>query len=84
MSDQSEKIERLAGDILMGAPAIALFMTELLGEETTADEVYYHAGNRSKARWPIGRYGKFLIASKRALVGHVSNALESRPQSDVA
>jgi hypothetical protein len=70
---------------LIGAPAIAEFLTDLLGEEVTADDVYYGASSRSKVQWPIGRLGKLLAASKRALTGHVSKALESRlPQSDVA
>jgi hypothetical protein len=81
--DQSEKSERLGDDLLLGAERIAAFLTELLGETTSTDDVYYGASGRSKARWPIGRLGKTLIASKRALVGHARKAAASRPQSDV-
>ena len=81
--DDPEKSD-LANDLLVGAERIAQFMSELLGEETSLDDVYYGASGRSKVRWPIGRLGKNLIASKSALVRHARKAAASRPQSDVA
>jgi hypothetical protein len=82
--DQSEKFERLADDLLLGAGRIAAFLTDLTGEEVTEDDVYYLASKRSKTQWPISRFGPGLIASKKELAGHISGALESRSRGDVA
>ena len=81
--DQSEKFERLADDLLLGAGRIAAFLTDLTGEEVTEDDVYYLASKRSKTQWPISRFGPGLIASKKELAGHISGALESRSRGDV-
>lgn len=61
MSDPSEKPsddERVADDLLKGVAEIAAF----LGVETS--EVYYLAKCK---RYPFGRLGKLLVASKRQL-----------------
>ena len=55
---EADRAERLADDLLVGARAIA----EELGLDP--HQVYYLAEN---ARLPIGRLGKNLIASRRAL-----------------
>jgi hypothetical protein len=54
----ADKADRLADDMLVGAPAIA----EYLGVNEKA--VYYM---HRKKRLPIGKLGKNLIASKRKL-----------------
>jgi hypothetical protein len=73
--DQSQKSERLADDLLFGADAIALFLSELTGQPVTADQIYYGASNRSKVRLPVGRYGKLLAGSKKRLTRHVREAV---------
>jgi hypothetical protein len=51
-------------DVLKGAPAIENYLAEIgfPGE----DAYYLH---RTK-RWPIGKYGKYLIATKSNLARH--------------
>ena len=55
---EQTKADRLADDLLIGAPAIA----EFLG---MTEKAVYHLA--SKDRLPIGRLGKSLIASRRQL-----------------
>jgi hypothetical protein len=64
MDDHSEAQAELAADFLYGANAIAAFLTSL-GLPTDEQQVYYA---HKKRRLPIGRYSKYLIASKRKLV----------------
>jgi hypothetical protein len=64
--DSSEA--HLAGDVLLGAAKIAAHLTAILGEPVDADDVYY--AHRMK-KWPIGKYGALLIASRRRLNNHV-------------
>jgi len=58
MENTEHKAERLADDILYGAGEIA----EFLG--VTEMQVYHLA---RKKRIPVGKLGKTLVASKRAL-----------------
>jgi hypothetical protein len=61
VSDQikSSDAQRLADDLLYGAGPIGAY----IGAKND-DQVYYLART---GRWPIGRIGKTLIASKRQL-----------------
>jgi hypothetical protein len=62
VSDQLEKSEEtLASDLLRGARRIG----EFIG--ATEDQVYYLHRSR---KWPIGKLGKDLIASKTRLASH--------------
>jgi hypothetical protein len=69
--DDDEPVERLAGDLLVGAEAIAAFLNHL-GVPRPID-VYYL---RRAGHWPIGKTGGDgakggkLIASKRRLTRH--------------
>jgi hypothetical protein len=56
------------GDVLLGAAKIAAHLTVVLDEPVDADDVYYAHRMR---KWPIGKYGALLIASKRRLNNHV-------------
>ena len=58
----------LAGDVLLGAKKIAKHIETILGVPVDEDDVYY--AHRMK-KWPIGKYGALLIASKRRLTNHV-------------
>lgn len=82
--DPSEKSDHLADDLLPGAERIAAFLTELLGEKVTVDDVYYFGSERSKAKWPIGRLGRGYIASKKTLTNHARKAAASRAHSNNA
>jgi hypothetical protein len=62
-TQQHDDDERLAGDLLVGAKQIAEYITSL-GIPTDEDDVYY--AHRAE-KLPIGKYGAFLIASKRKL-----------------
>jgi hypothetical protein len=64
----SSRPPALAGDVLLGAAKIAAHLTAILGEPIDADDVYY--AHRMK-KWPIGKYGALLIASKKRLNNHV-------------
>ena len=57
----------LAGDVLLGAKKIAKHIETILGVPVDEDDVYYF--NRAR-KWPIGKYGALLIASKRRLNNH--------------
>jgi hypothetical protein len=59
--------EHLAGDVLLGAKKIAKHIETILGVPVDEDDVYYF--NRAR-KWPIGKYGALLIASKRRLNNH--------------
>jgi hypothetical protein len=75
VDDQSEKSDEraLADDLLFGAEQIAAFMaTALTGTNVGADDVYYF---RRSGKWPIGKLGKDLIASKAALTRHARKAV---------
>jgi hypothetical protein len=52
------------GDVLIGAPAIEEHLAALGFPDADA---YYL---RKTGRWPIGKYGKFLIATKGNLDRH--------------
>ena len=74
MDDQSEKSEEraLAEDLLIGAEKIAAFMaTAVIGGDVDTGDVYYFRRSR---KWPIGKLGKDLIASKAALTRHARKA----------
>jgi hypothetical protein len=69
LDDDDESVERLAGDLLVGADAIKAFLVELGMPEQTDPYYLKRAG-----RWPIGKTGGdggLLIASKRRLTRHV-------------
>lgn len=53
-----------ADDVLIGAPAIENFLAEIGYPDSDA---YYL---RKVGRWPIGKYGKFLLATKSGLTRH--------------
>ena len=57
--------ERLAADLLVGANAIRSYLV-YLGMPDDVD-VYYE---RRAGRWPIGKHGANLIASKKRLARH--------------
>jgi hypothetical protein len=61
MSNTLSSSERLADDLLLGAKSIG----EFIG--ASEDQVYYLA---RVGKWPIGRLGKDLIASKARLTSH--------------
>jgi hypothetical protein len=54
--------------VLLGAAKIAAHLTAILGEPVDADDVYYA---RRMKKWPIGKYGALLIASRRRLNNHI-------------
>jgi hypothetical protein len=64
--DQSENDPRFTADLLRGAERIAAFLREL-GEEVEPADIYYI---RKSKKYPIGRHGRDLIASKRQLMRH--------------
>jgi hypothetical protein len=83
MDDQSEKSggRDLADDLLFGAEKIAKFMAAaVIGGKVDADDVYYF---RRSGKWPIGKLGKDLIASKAALARHARKAVADY-KADVA
>ena len=59
--------KRLAGDLLVGATRIAEHISVLVGEPVDENDVYYF---RRVQKWPIGKYGAELIASKTKLNRH--------------
>jgi hypothetical protein len=68
LDDDDEPVERLAGDLLVGADAIRAFLVHLGMPEDT--DVYYI---KRAGIWPIGKTGGDggnLIASKRRLTRH--------------
>jgi len=66
IDDQSQNDERFAADLLRGAVRISAFLREL-GEEVEPADVYYI---KKSGKYPIGRHGRDLIASKRQLTRH--------------
>jgi hypothetical protein len=64
--DDSEA--HLAGDVLLGAKRIAEHIASILNVPVDEDDVYYF--NRAR-KLPIGKYGAFLIASKKRLNNHI-------------
>ena len=58
--------ESQAADMLYGAPAIKAYLIELGVPEETCNPYYL----RQKRKWPIGKDGHFLVASKRRLKRH--------------
>jgi hypothetical protein len=65
--DDDAPPERRAGDVMLGATAIAEHLTAILGVPIDEADVYY--AHRMK-KLPIGKYGALLIASKRRLARH--------------
>ena len=66
-TNQDEGDERLAGDLLIGATRIAEHISVLIGEPVDEDDVYYF---RRAGKWPIGKHGAELIASRKKLNRH--------------
>jgi hypothetical protein len=66
-NQHDEEDERLAGDLLVGAARIAEHISVLIGEPVDEDDVYYF---RRAGKWPIGKYGAELIASRKKLNRH--------------
>jgi hypothetical protein len=70
LDDDDEPVERLAGDLLVGAAAIRAFLVHL-GMPKSTDPYYL-----KRSGWPIGNTatngGGKLIASKRRLTNHTS------------
>lgn len=62
----------LAGDALLGAKKIAAHIASILGVRVDEDDVYYF--NRVQ-KWPIGKYGALLIASKKRLNNHAEKMM---------
>ena len=58
----------LAGDVLLGAKRIAEHIASILNVPVDENDVYY--AHRMK-KWPIGKYGALLIASKTRLNNHI-------------
>jgi hypothetical protein len=56
-----------AGDLLVGATRIAEHISELVGEPVRAADVYYF---KKMKKWPIGKHGAELIASRKRLARH--------------
>jgi hypothetical protein len=71
-NDQSDEVGALAGDVLLGAEKIAAHLTTILGQKVDEDDVYY--AHRAK-KWPISKYGAFLITSKTRLNSHAKKIL---------
>jgi hypothetical protein len=69
--EDDESVERLAGDVLLGAKSIAEYITSL-GFPVTETDIYYL--HRMK-KWPFSKYGAFLVASKRRLTSHAEQLL---------
>jgi hypothetical protein len=67
MSDDQSENERFAADLLRGAARIAAYLKELGEEEVEPEDVYYL---KKSGKYPIGRHGRDLIASKRQLSRH--------------
>jgi hypothetical protein len=59
--------EGAAGDLLLGATRIAEHISTLVGETVNEGDVYYA---HKTGKWPIGKLGAGLIASKRRLASH--------------
>ena len=72
LDDDDEPVERLADDVLLGAKRIAEHLTAILGKPVDESDVYYFS--RVK-KWPIGKYGAFLIASRRHLTNHMQKII---------
>jgi hypothetical protein len=66
IDDQSDN-ERFAADLLRGAERIAAYLNELGEEDVEPQDVYYI---KKSGKYPIGRHGRDLIASKRQLRNH--------------
>ena len=66
-NQHEEGDKRLAGDLLVGATRIAEHISVLVGEPVDENDVYYF---RRVQKWPIGKYGAELIASKTKLNRH--------------
>jgi hypothetical protein len=69
--DDGEPVERLADDVLLGARSIAEHITAL-GFPVNETDVYYL--HRAK-KWPFGKYGVFLIGSRKRLTHHAKKLL---------
>jgi hypothetical protein len=65
---QFQEDEPRAGDLLKGARRIAEHLSDLLGEPVDEGAIYYA---RRTQKFPIGKLGAELIASKRRLARHV-------------
>jgi hypothetical protein len=63
-TNQSDGDERLAGDLLVGAGSISAHLKHL---GVPKPDAYYL---RRTGRWPIGKDGANLVASKRRLGRH--------------
>ena len=66
-AQQDDGDDRLAGDLLVGAARIAEHLSVLVGEPVDRDKIYYF---HRAGKWPIGKHGAELIASKRKLARH--------------
>ena len=64
-TNQIDKDDELAGDLLVGRKNIRKFLIDL-GMPEKVDPSYL-----KKRRWPIGKSGASLIASKRRLARYV-------------
>jgi hypothetical protein len=61
-----------AGDALLGAKRIAEHIASILNVPVNESDVYYFT--RAK-KWPIGKYGALLIASKKRLNNHAEKMM---------
>jgi hypothetical protein len=67
MSHDFQTNDDLAGDLLLGADAIAGFLSSLGFGDVTPHNVYYL---RRSNKMPISKFGKELLASKSKLLRH--------------
>jgi hypothetical protein len=66
-TQQQDDERRIAGDVLIGATRIAEHISVLVGEPVDEDDVYYF---KRVKKWPIGKHGAELIASRKKLNKH--------------
>ena len=67
MSSDDQADERFTADLPRGAERIAKFLNELGEEDIAPGDVYYL---RRTQKYPIGKHGGELIASKSRLARH--------------
>jgi hypothetical protein len=70
-NNQPDEVSTVADDVLIGAKKIAKHISDLGFPVDEADIYYLH---RAK-KWPFGKYGVLLIASKRRLTRHAEKLL---------
>jgi len=77
--DEQSADDRFTADLLRGAAAIAAYLNELGETDVKPGNVYYL---RKTSKYPIGRHGGELIASKRQLARHLKKIISSITTAD--